>query len=134
LKLLKTYQVLVLKKIVIFAQVVNVLLTSLIVLLLLLVIMDYINVQMAHVKKIIVTVNSKSVKEENITVGTEDVFPNQNYVQQEVLVQMNILLNVLMVLVLLILMVVIAMSVVHHICLIDAPLVNVEDTKVNVQL
>jgi hypothetical protein len=111
-----------------------VLLTSLIVLLLLLVIMDYINVQMALVKKIIVTANSKSVKEENITVGMEDVYLNQNYVQQEVLVQMSTLLNVLMVLVLSTLLVVIAMSVVHHICLIDAPLVNAEDTKVNVQL
>lgn len=110
------------------------LLTSLIVLLLLLVIMDYTNVQMALVKKIIVTVNSKSVKEENITVGMEDVYLNQNYVQQEVLVQMSTLLNVLMVLVLSTLLVVIAMSVVHHICLIDVPLVNAEDTKVNVQL
>jgi len=111
-----------------------VLLTSLIVLLLLLVIMDYINVQMVHAKKIIVTVNSKSVKEENITVGMEDVYLNQNYAQQEVLVQMNTLLNVLMVLVKLTFPSVIAMSVVLHICLIDAPLVNVEDTKVNVQL
>ena len=48
--------------------------------------MDYTNVQMAHVKKIIVTANSRSVKEENITVGMEDVYLNQNYVQQEVLV------------------------------------------------
>ena len=110
------------------------LLTSLIVLQLPLVIMDYTNVQMAHVKKIIVTANSRSVKEENITVGMEDVYLNQNYVQQEVLVQMNTLLNVLMALVLLTLLVVIVMSVVHHICLIDAPLVNAEDTKVNVQL
>lgn len=110
------------------------LLTSLIVLLLLLVIMDYTNVQMVLVKKIIVTVNSKSVKEENITVGMEDVYLNQNYVQQEVLVQMSTLLNVLMVLVLSTLLVVIAMSVVHHICLIDAHLVNAEDIKVNVQL
>jgi subtilase family serine protease len=128
------YQVLVLKKIIIFAQVVNVLLTSLIVLLLLLVIMDYINVQMAHVKKIIVTANSKSVKEENITVGMEDVYLNQNYAQQEVLVLMNTLLNVLMALVKLTSPNVTAMSVVHHICLIDAPLVNAEDTKVNAQL
>jgi len=96
--------------------------------------MDYINVQMALVKKIIATVNSKSVKEENITVGMEDAYLNQNYAQQEVLVQMNTLLNVLMDLVLLTLMDVITMSVAHHICLIDAPLVNVEDTKVNVQL
>jgi hypothetical protein len=96
--------------------------------------MDYINVQMALVKKIIVTANSKSVKEENITVGMEDVYLNQNYVQQEVHAQMNTLLNVPMVLVLLTLLVVIAMSVVHHICLIDVPLANVEDTKVNAQL